>query len=74
MALSFLSLLCIYFYHMPTILIGGNIMEKVKEQPQETTYKIGYGNYNISRIFKGEKPLKNVIMETITSEKSQSHN
>ena len=54
--------------------IGGNIMEKVEALPQETTYKIGNRNYNISRVFKGEKPLKNVIVETITSEKSQSHN
>ncbi len=49
-------------------------MEKVEALPQETTYKIGNRNYNISRVFKGEKPLKNVIVETITSEKSQSHN
>lgn len=58
------------------MIIGGEIMENKKQKTltQDASYSIGNGNYVVSRVFKGEKPLNNVIVETITSEKSQSHN
>lgn len=51
-------------------------MENKKQNTltQDASYTIGNGNYIVSRVFKSKKPLNNVIVETITSEKSQSHN
>ena len=57
------------------MIIGGERMEKKQNTlTQDASYTIGNGNYIVSRVFKSKKPLNNVIVETITSKKLQSHN